>query len=146
MRYFVIVFCLWGTWAVAVEPNEMLSDPALEARAQHLDTLIRCVKCQSETIASSNADWAKDARLIVREKILGGATDEQVLDTFLNAYGETVLMTPNVQGANILLWLFAPLVLLATLCGFWIYVTQRRSSSEELSEEEKRILATQKII
>ena len=98
--------------ALAVEPSEMLADPALEARAQALDAEIRCIKCQSEAIASSNAEWAADARIASRELIAAGKTDAEVLTFFVERYGEFVLMRPNASGANWLLWAAGPLMLL----------------------------------
>ncbi len=112
---------------LAVEPDEMLADPTLEARAQALDEVLRCVQCRSESIASSNADWAKDARLLVRELIEAGQSDEGVLDYFVDRYGEVVLMRPRTGGANMLLWISGPLMLLAAL-GFAILYFRRRSA------------------
>ena len=112
MRRLALILCLtaWPLWAV--EPDEMLADPALEARAQALDDALRCVQCQSESIASSNADWARDARLIVRELISTGASDQAVLDYFVERYGEVVLMRPKTGGANLILWAAGPVMLL----------------------------------
>ncbi len=108
----VLLFLLLALPAQAVEPDEMLADPVLEARADALDDELRCVQCRSEAIGSSNADWARDARLMVRELIAGGATDAEVLDFFVERYGEVVLMRPRAEGANLVLWLAAPAMLL----------------------------------
>lgn len=99
----------------ALDPSEMLQDPGLEARARAIDHELRCVVCQSESVASSNANWAEDARRTVRELIAGGATDEDVMDFFVARYGEFVLMSPRVSGSNWLLWAAGPLMLLAGL-------------------------------
>jgi len=107
----VLLFLLLALPAQAVEPDEMLADPVLEARADALDDELRCVQCRSEAIGSSNADWARDARLMVRELIAGGATDAEVLDFFVER-GEVVLMRPRAEGANLVLWLAAPAMLL----------------------------------
>ena len=111
----VLLVFLWPLAAGAVQPDEMLSDPVLEERAQALDHQLRCVLCRSESIASSNADWAADARVIVRELLTDGNTDQQVLDFFVARYGDFVLMTPPVSGVNIALWLAAPILFLLVL-------------------------------
>jgi len=101
--------CLMGA-AAAVEPSEMLSDPVLEARAQVLDEQLRCVKCQSESIASSNADWARTARVLVRERLVAGDSDEEVIAWFVARYGDYVRMEPPFRGATLWLWLAVPIV------------------------------------
>lgn len=126
---------------MAVQPDEMLSDPVLEERAQALDDALRCVQCQSESIATSNGSWARDARLKVRELIADGASDEEVKTYFVDRFGEFVLMQPKVNGANLILWIAAPLMFLVALS---IAVTSlRRSPRREtgLSDEEKRKIA-----
>ena len=111
--------------AWAVEPDEMLDDPVLEARADALDDALRCVQCRSESIGSSNADWSRDARLMVRELISEGASDDEVLDFFVERYGEVVLMRPRADGANLVLWL-APLGMLLLAGGLsFAYLRQR---------------------
>ena len=141
MRWLILCLCLYTLPALAVEPDEMLADPVLEARAQALDEKIRCVKCRSEVIASSNADWASDARVVVRELIADGKTDEEVLDFFVARYGEYVLMTPQTSGSNVLLWLAGPLMLMV---GGWlavIYLRRRAGADPDtelvLSEAEQ---------
>lgn len=131
MRW-ILIFLIWTTAAVAVEPEEMLPDPVLEQRAQNLDALIRCVQCRSENIASSNADWARDARVLVREMIAAGATDQDVLDRFVRSYGEVVLMKPTMDGMNVLLWLAAPFLFVVTCFGF--FAAFRGGSSGELDD------------
>ncbi|MEO1239225.1 MAG: cytochrome c-type biogenesis protein [Pseudomonadota bacterium] len=126
--------------ALAVEPDEMLADPVLEARANALDDEIRCVQCRSENIASSNADWARDARLMVRTLISEGASDAEVLDFFVDRYGEVVLMTPRAEGANLVLWAAAPMMLLIALGGGLVYMRSRAASpgpSDGLTAEEE---------
>ncbi len=136
MRWFVLwLFVATASWAV--EPDEMLTDPALEAKAQALDEIIRCVKCRSESIASSNADWARDARLRVRELLDAGATEDDVLNVFVNAYGEVVLMRPTTKGANVALWLAAPFLLLLALFVSWRFIKSPRPVAEPLSPEER---------
>ena len=117
---------LWP--ALALSPSEMLEDPALEARARALDHQLRCVKCQSESIASSNADWAQDARRAVREQIAAGASDAEVIAFFHERYGDFVLMKPGTDGANVLLWIAGP-AMLVLAGGIAIgYVLRRRKA------------------
>ena len=96
---------------LAVEPSEILSDPALEARARELSRGIRCLVCQNESIDSSNADLAKELRLIVRERLVAGDSDRAVLDYLVSKYGDYVLLEPPFKASTYLLW-FGPLVLL----------------------------------
>ncbi len=134
MRWLILLcLCLFAVPVLAVEPEEMLQDPQLEARAQVLDEKIRCVKCRSEVIASSNAEWAADARIMVRELLADGASDQDVLDFFVARYGEYVLMTPQPTGSNLFLWLAGPLMLM--LGGGLATVYLRRRSSVDATVE-----------
>lgn len=136
-----MLWCILTGPAMAVLPEEMLGDPALEARAQALDERLRCVQCRSESIASSNADWASDARVKVRELIADGATDREVLDFFTARYGEYVLMKPTAQGTNWLLWAAGPFMLVLGGAFGLIYVRRRSrarpDAEDRLSEEEQ---------
>ncbi|WP_316013196.1 cytochrome c-type biogenesis protein [Roseobacter sp. HKCCA0434] len=136
-RLVLILALLWPLAAQAVQPDEMLSDPVLESRAQALDEELRCVLCRSESIASSNADWAADARVLVRELIAEGRSDAEVRDFFVARYGDYVLMQPRVGGVNLLLWAAGPLILL--LAGI-VLVRRRRATPVEtapLTAEER---------
>lgn len=147
MKRLVLILMLLASPLWAVEPHEMLDDPALEARAQVLDEMLRCVKCQSEALASSNADWAADARVLLRQLLTDGYSDQEVLDFFVVRYGEYVLMEPQKTGANALLWYAGPIMLLFGLGVGWGFLTRRRSSNvasekpDELNEDEKARLA-----
>lgn len=106
---------LWSglaTPALAVEPDEILEDPALEARARGLSKGLRCLVCRNESIDESNADLARDLRLLVRERLLAGDTDDQALDFIVARYGEFVLLNPRTGGSNWLLWAAGPAMLL----------------------------------
>jgi cytochrome c-type biogenesis protein CcmH len=98
--------------AVAISPDELLPDPAQEARARAITRELRCVVCQSESIDESNADIARDLRLLVRERIVAGDTDAEVLDFVVDRYGEFVLFRPPMTPANAPLWLAGPVFLL----------------------------------
>jgi cytochrome c-type biogenesis protein CcmH len=93
-----------ATAAYAVNPDEMLNDPALEARARTISEKLRCLVCQNQSIDDSDADLAHDLRVIVRERLTAGDTDEQVLDYVVARYGEFVLLEPRFSARNMLLW------------------------------------------
>ncbi|MGD2131400.1 MAG: cytochrome c-type biogenesis protein CcmH [Maricaulaceae bacterium] len=105
-----IAMMLVASAALAVEPSEQLDDPALEARAREVSRSLRCVVCQSQSIDESNATLARDMRLLVRERILAGDTNEEAVDYIVQRYGEYVLLAPPAEGRGLLLWL-APLVI-----------------------------------
>jgi cytochrome c-type biogenesis protein CcmH len=131
--------------ALALDPKEMLEDPDLEARARALDHEIRCVKCQSEVVASSNAEWAGDARRSIRELISGGATDAEVRAWFVERYGEFVLMDPPKTGSTLALWLAGPVMLAVAGLGALVYLRGRSGAgiaegqSGLSTEEEARL-------
>lgn len=125
MKHLLVILLLMASPVWAVEPNEMLDDPALEVRAQVLDHELRCVQCRSEAIASSNAAWASDARIMVRELLSEGASDDEVKAFFVTRYGEVVLMQPNTNGGNALLWAAGPLMLFISALLGWLYVRRR---------------------
>ena len=112
MRGMIVLLCLLAAPAWAVQPDEMLADPALEARAQDIGRNLRCVVCASEPIESSNADLARDMRLLVREKVAAGASDADVYDFMQARYGEYVLFRPPFRPATWALWL-GPFALIA---------------------------------
>ena len=93
-----------ATAAYAVNPDEMLDDPALEARARTISEKLRCLVCQNQSIDASDADLAHDLRVIVRERLTAGDTNEQVLDYVVARYGEFVLLEPRFSARNMLLW------------------------------------------
>ncbi|MGO6855885.1 cytochrome c-type biogenesis protein, partial [Rhizobium beringeri] len=90
--------------AFAVNPDEVLADPALEARARALSAELRCMVCQNQSIDDTNADLAKDLRLLVRERITDGDSDEAVLNYIVSSYGEFVLLKPRFTVKTVLLW------------------------------------------
>lgn len=133
-----LVLTLSPAWAV--QPDEMLADPALEARARAISHDIRCPVCQGETIDDSNAPIARDLRLIIRERLVAGDSDAAVVDYIVARYGEGVLFNPPAKGVNWVLWLAGPALLLA---GIAVAVTAgRRRVVPEValsSEEEARL-------
>jgi cytochrome c-type biogenesis protein CcmH len=137
---FIFAMLLAGS-AVAVEPNEMMKDPALEARARVVSKQLRCVQCQNETIDESNAEIARDMRLLVRERILGGDSNDQIMAYMTSRYGDYVRLQPRFMPSTYLLW-FGPAVVL--LLGLWAALRrsgQRLEAPAALSEEEQAELA-----
>ena len=101
--------------AQAVEPDEILKDPALEARARQLSLELRCLVCQNQSIDDSNAPLARDLRVVVRERLQAGDSDKQVLDFVVSRYGEFVLLRPPFNARTLLLWLAPALALIVAL-------------------------------
>lgn len=115
-----------ATTSLAVEPDEMLSDPALEARARALSKNIRCLVCQNQSIDDSNASLARDLRVIVRERLVAGDADDAILDYLVSRYGEFVLLKPRVTSATYALW-YGPWVVLAFgVLGAALFLSRRR--------------------
>jgi cytochrome c-type biogenesis protein CcmH len=129
------------TPAWAVRPDEMLSDPALEARARALSRELRCLVCQNESIDDSSADLAHDLRVLVRDRIKKGDTDKQALAYIVARYGEFVLLKPRFDLRNAALW-GTPIVLLLAGGLFMLLGARRRDTSPPLSSEEKKELDT----
>ena len=125
--------------AAAVQPDEVMDDPALEARARALSAELRCMVCQNQSIDDSNAELARDLRILVRDRIRAGDTDEEVLDYVVSRYGEFVLLKPRVSARNALLWATPVIVLLGG--GILAYVSLRRrravGAPNALSKEEE---------
>lgn len=112
MKRLALALMLACTPLLAVQPDEMLDDPALETRARDLSKGLRCIVCQNESIDESDASLAGDLRILLRERLVAGDTDEQAVDFIVDRYGEFVLLTPRFGGANWLLWGAGPLMLL----------------------------------
>ena len=132
--------------APAVEPDEILPDPVLEDRARELSKVIRCLVCQNESIDSSNADLARELRILVRERLTAGDSDAEVLDFLVARYGEFVLLRPRMTPANYLLWFGPAVLLMFGIAGIALYFKHRRSGasaagSAGLSAEEEAHIA-----
>ncbi|WP_321345875.1 cytochrome c-type biogenesis protein [Breoghania sp.] len=134
---------LASTQASAVQPDEMLKDPKLEARARKLSEGLRCMVCQNESIDESNADLARDLRLLVRERLTEGDTDEEVQDYLVARYGEFVLLKPRLEVKTLLLW-FGPVgVLILGALVMFVNLRRRQQHAAEapgatpLDEAEK---------
>lgn len=125
--------------AFAVNPDEVLKDPALEARARHLSLQLRCMVCQNQSIDDSNAELAHDLRLLVRERIVKGDSDEDVLRYLVSRYGEFVLLKPRLSRETLVLWGAPGLLLLMGAASVFIYSRRRlsRDLAPKLSAEEE---------
>jgi cytochrome c-type biogenesis protein CcmH len=137
---YILALFLMLSPAWAVQPDEMLADPALEARAREISRDIRCPVCQGETIDDSNAPISRDLRLIIRERIVAGDSDAEVVDYIVARYGEGVLFKPPAEGVNLVLWLAGPALLLAGV-GVAMLAGRRRQAAEVTlsAEEEARV-------
>ncbi len=120
-----LAICLVPLGGHALSPQEVLDDPALESRAREITRELRCVVCQSESIDDSNADIAKDLRLLVRERIVAGDTNPEVFDYVVARYGEFVLFRPPFSVANAPLWLAGPVLLLFGIALSVAFVRRR---------------------
>jgi cytochrome c-type biogenesis protein CcmH len=128
MRLLPLVFAglMLASPALAVRPDEILSDPGLEARARALSQDLRCLVCRNENIDDSDADLAHDLRVLLRERLVAGDTDAQAMAYIVDRYGEYVLLKPVAGGANLILWGAGPAFLL--LGGVIAFAMLRRRS------------------
>lgn len=126
---FALMFALLAPLgAQAVEPNEILADPALEARAREVGKELRCVVCQNQAIDDSNAELAGDMRVLVRERIMAGDTNQEVIDYMVDRYGDYVLLDPPFKTSTLVLWI-GPSVI-AALGLLWVVMMFRRRKTE----------------
>ena len=132
--------------AHAVLPDEMMADPAKEARARNLSRELRCMVCQNQSIDDSEAPLARDLRLLVRERIAAGDSDSQVIDFLVARYGEFVLLKPRFERRTLALWLVPPLLLIVGAIALWLHARRRGkggmdAASRPLTEEEQARIA-----
>ena len=147
MRYIALALLLILTVfpsvsSYAVEPGEMLDDPVLEARAREISKNLRCLVCRNENIDSSNAGIAADLRVLVRERLVAGDSDAQVISYIVDRYGEYVLLRPARSWSNLALWASGPVLFLTGLGMALIFVRRRRKAAapEDLSDSEQKRL------
>lgn len=131
-RFLYPLLICWPLILAAVEPDEILDDPALETRARAISADLRCVVCQGENIDASDAGVARDLRRFVRERLLAGDDDAAVIDAVVARYGEFVLLDPALSSRNAPLWLFGPIAFL--IGGFFAY--RFIKSQGELADDE----------
>jgi cytochrome c-type biogenesis protein CcmH len=139
----IVLFTIMPSVAFAVEPGEMLKNPRLEARARALSTQLRCLVCQNESIDDSQAQLAHDLRVLIRQRIEAGESDQQIKDFLVSRYGDFILLKPPFKTDTLLLW--GTPILLLVLGGGAILVSMRRSAPlpkpVSLSAEEEAKLA-----
>lgn len=127
--------------AFAVQPDEVLPDPAAEGRAREISQKLRCPVCQGENIDESNAPISRDLRLYVRERIVAGDSNDEVIDAVVDRFGEFVLFEPRARGGNLVLWLAGPVMALLALLGAWRFLRSRATARPEettaLSQAER---------
>lgn len=142
MKRLLIILILLGAPVLAVQPDEILSDPALETRAREISKMLRCPVCQGETIDESNAAISRDLRLYVRERLVAGDSDDMVLDAVTDRFGEFVLFEPRATGGNLILYLAGPVMAVLALLLGWRFIAARRlpdgaAATAPLSPEEQ---------
>ena len=123
-----ILFACFAMPAVAVDPSEMLKDPVLEARARTISEGLRCLVCQNESIDDSDADLAHEIRVIVRQRLVAGDSDSQVVQYLVDRYGEFVLLKPVLAPHTLVLWLAAPTLLIVGGTVLFIAARRRRTA------------------
>jgi cytochrome c-type biogenesis protein CcmH len=141
MRHLALILAtlsLLGSRAVAVQPDEILNDPALERRARVLSQELRCMVCQNQSIDDSDAPLAKDLRVLVRERLSAGDSNRQVIDFLVARYGEFVLLRPRLSVHTLLLWL-APFA--AVVGGGWALIAflRRRANGAEATRAQEQL-------
>ena len=140
----ILVICIPFV-SYSVEPNEVLIDPILEERARDISKDLRCLVCQNESIDDSNASLAKDLRILVRERLVAGDSDDEVLNFIVDRYGEFALLKPRSDHFNLILWLSGPLMLLIALIISFKFIKSSRKPKRQittgLSDHEKRELS-----
>ncbi|MEL7175816.1 MAG: cytochrome c-type biogenesis protein [Pseudomonadota bacterium] len=141
----LLIWVLLATPVLALDPAELLDDPVLEDRAREISKGLRCPVCQNESIDESNATVAQDLRALVRERLLAGDSNTEVVEFVVARYGEYVLLNPQTTGANLALWLAGPAMLLLGAGMAVVYIrrrdTQPKDQSDGLSAEEAERLS-----
>jgi cytochrome c-type biogenesis protein CcmH len=135
---FVAVPC-----AIAVEPGEVLSDPALEARARALSKELRCMVCQNQSIDDSEAPLARDLRMLVRERLQAGESERHVIDFLVARYGEFVLLRPRFSWHTALLWLGPAAMLVIGACGIIVLARRYRANFHRAITEQDKLTAAE---
>ena len=138
--FFIFLSC-FPLMSFGVEPSEVLDDPILEERARDISKDLRCLVCQNESIDDSEAILAKDLRVLVRERLLAGDSNDQVLQFIVDRYGEFALLRPKSNGSNLILWFSGPVMFLIALIISFLFIKSNINSSrarfKSLTNDEK---------
>ncbi|WP_299353219.1 cytochrome c-type biogenesis protein CcmH [uncultured Shimia sp.] len=148
MKRLILILMLVAAPVWAVQPDEVLDDPVLEQRARDMSKDLRCLVCRNESIDESNADLARELRILVRERLVAGDSNEEAMDYIVSRYGEYVLLRPQTSGSNLLLWLAGPMMLFLALLAAVFYlrgrarapVTAEKGLNDEEAARLKKIL------
>jgi len=142
MKYLLMIALLLPAFAFAGVAKDMADDPVMERRMMHLAEKVRCLVCQSEPVSNSHSDWANDVRQIMREKMIAGASDQEILDILVERFGKSVLFDPPVDKETIPLW-SAPFVLLFVGSGILVYQLRKRKGllveAQLSAQDEQRV-------
>ncbi|WP_175556896.1 cytochrome c-type biogenesis protein [Shimia gijangensis] len=145
MKRLLMILLLVAAPVWAVQPDEVLDDPVLEERAREVSKDLRCLVCRNESIDESNADLARELRILVRERLVAGDSNSEAIAYIVDRYGEYVLLRPQRTGSNLLLWLAGPVMLLIALAMALVYLRRRSVApvavEQGLSDEEKTRLS-----
>ena len=134
MKHLIFTFLIFvASTGIAVEPHEILDDPELERRARDISKDLRCPVCQNESIDDSSAAIASDLRVLVRERLVAGDTNQEVVDFVVARYGEFVLLRPRVTGVNLFLYAITPFMLLIAIAIGFLFI---RASSEKTGKKQ----------
>ena len=125
MTRLLLILCLLAAPVWALQPDEILDDPVLEARARTLSKELRCLVCRNESIDDSGAGLARDLRILVRERLVAGDSDQEVIAFVVDRYGEFVLLRPVATGSGLVLWLAGPVMLIVAIGVSVIYLRRR---------------------
>ena len=139
----LILFVSFVPQSFAVQPDEVLDDPVLEERARDISEGLRCLVCQNHSIDDSDADLARDLRIVVRERLVAGDSNDEVVDYVVARYGEFVLLKPTFSGHNLVLWIAAPLIFVIGLVILFVVSMRQRkvSNAAAMTPEEEQVLA-----
>ncbi|MBL6928682.1 MAG: cytochrome c-type biogenesis protein CcmH [Rhodospirillales bacterium] len=140
----ILVLALAPVAANAVEPSEVLADPVLETRARDISENLRCLVCQNQSIDESDAQLARDLRVLVRERLLAGSSDNEVMDYVVSRYGDFVLLNPPFKGSTYVLWLGPAAIFGLGLFGVFVFFRRRAQHDTSTvmplsAEEDKRL-------
>ncbi len=126
----------------AVEPDEMLKDPVLEARARSISQILRCLVCQNQSIDDSNAGLARDLRILLRERLVAGDSDEAAIAYIVDRYGDFVLLRPPMKPTTYVLWFGPAVIFVLGLAGLTVYFRRRKTApTAALSDAERQRIA-----